>query len=162
MFQYYQNQFCKSSIIYYRNCIKKGCHKNYFLKYSLVNVHGLNPKYFQNMFKSSHRRYSVRKGVIRNFTKFSGKHLCQRSEACNFIKKETLAWVFSCEFFLISKNIFSYRAPPVVTSEKPVTMQFLRIILTECNLVSHWIQCFFRQLIDTQKVLLILIKIGLG
>ena len=28
---------------------------------------------------------------------------------CNFIKKETLAQVFSCEFCEISKNIFSYR-----------------------------------------------------
>ena len=27
---------------------------------------------------SSHRRCSVRKGVLRNFTKFTGKHLCQR------------------------------------------------------------------------------------
>ena len=26
---------------------------------------------------SSHRRCSVRKGVIRNFAKFTGKHLCQ-------------------------------------------------------------------------------------
>ena len=42
----------------------------------------------------------------------SGKHLCQSlffnkvSEACNFIKKEKLAQVFSCEFCEISKNIF--------------------------------------------------------
>ena len=28
-------------------------------------------------FKSSHRRYSIRKGVLRNFTKFTGKHLCE-------------------------------------------------------------------------------------
>ena len=28
-------------------------------------------------------------------------------EACNFIKKETLAQVFSCEFSEISKNTFS-------------------------------------------------------
>ena len=27
--------------------------------------------------RSSHQRCSVRKGVLRNFTKFSGKHLCQ-------------------------------------------------------------------------------------
>ena len=27
--------------------------------------------------KSSHRRCSVRKGVLRNFAKFTGKHLCQ-------------------------------------------------------------------------------------
>ena len=35
---------------------------------------------------------------------------------CNFIKKETLAQVFSCEFCEISKNIFSYRTPPVAAS----------------------------------------------
>ena len=116
MFQYHQNQFCKSSIIYYRNCIKKGCHKNHFLKYFLINVHGLNPQYFQNMFRSSHRRCSVRKGVLRIFTKFSGKHLCQRSEACNFIKKETLARVFSCEFREISENSLFYRTHLVAAS----------------------------------------------
>ena len=27
--------------------------------------------------RSSHRRCSVRKGVLRNFVKFAGKHLCQ-------------------------------------------------------------------------------------
>ena len=33
-----------------------------------------------------------------------------------FIKKETLAQVFSCEFCEISKNTFSYRTPPVAAS----------------------------------------------
>ena len=33
----------------------------------------------------------------------------QRPEDCNFIKKETLAQVLSCEFFEISKNNFFYR-----------------------------------------------------
>ena len=37
-------------------------------------------------------------------------------EACNFIKKETLAQVFSYEFCEISKNTFSYRTPPVAAS----------------------------------------------
>ena len=32
----------------------------------------------------------------------------KRPQACNFIKKETLAQVFSCEFCEISKNIFFY------------------------------------------------------
>ena len=35
---------------------------------------------------------------------------------CNFIKKETLAQVFSCEFCEISKNTFSYGTPPVAAS----------------------------------------------
>ena len=33
------------------------------------------------------------------------------ASACNFIKKETLAQLFSCEFCDISKNTFSYRTP---------------------------------------------------
>ena len=35
------------------------------------------------------------------------------AEACNFIKKESLAQVFSCEFSEISKNTFSYKTPLV-------------------------------------------------
>ena len=31
--------------------------------------------------KSSHRRYSVNKGVLKNFAKFTGKHLCQSLSA---------------------------------------------------------------------------------
>ena len=49
--------------------------------------------------RSSHRRCSVKKVVLRNFTKFTGK-------VCNFLKKESLAQVFSCEFCEISKNTF--------------------------------------------------------
>ena len=59
-----------------------------------------------------------KKIALKNFTKFTGKHLCQslfflsyRSEAYNhdhatynFIKKKTLAQVFSCEFSEIVKN----------------------------------------------------------
>ena len=41
-----------------------------------------------------------------------------QAEPCNFIKKETLAQVFSCEFCDISKNTFSYLTPPVTASEK--------------------------------------------
>ena len=52
------------------------------------------------------QRGSVTKVVLKNFTKFTGKHLCQSLlfykigglEACNFIKKETMAQVLSCEF----------------------------------------------------------------
>ena len=40
----------------------------------------------------------MKKGVLKNFTKFAGKH--------NFIKKETLAQVLSSEFCEISKNTF--------------------------------------------------------
>ena len=38
-------------------------------------------------------------------------------KACNFIKKETLAWVFSCEPCEISKNTFFYRTPMVASAD---------------------------------------------
>ena len=38
------------------------------------------------------------------------------AQACNFIKKETLAKVFSCEFCEVSKNTFFYRTPLVAAS----------------------------------------------
>ena len=37
-------------------------------------------------------------------------------EPCNFIKKETLAQLFSCEFCEIYKNTFYYRTPLVAAS----------------------------------------------
>ena len=81
-------------------------------------------KYFVTISRSSHPEVLCKKGVLRNFAKFRGKHLRQSlflknvaGQACNFIKKETLAQVFSCEFCKISKNIFSYRIPPVAAFE---------------------------------------------
>ena len=61
-----------------------------------------------------------KKGVLRCLAKFTGKDLCQSlfcRPACNFIKKETMAQTFSCQFCEISKNTFSYRTPPVTASE---------------------------------------------
>ena len=64
--------------------------------------------------RSSHPEVFCKKGVLSNFIKFTGKHLCQglflnkvaglRPQTCNFIKKKTLTQVFSCEFWKISKN----------------------------------------------------------
>ena len=65
-------------------------------------------------YRSSRPELFCKKGVLRNFPKFTGKHLCQRlffnkvaglrPNACNVIKKESLVLVFSCEFCEISKN----------------------------------------------------------
>ena len=64
------------------------------------------------------------KRVLRNFAKFTGKHLWQSlffnkvaGLACSFIKKVTLAQVLSCEFCKISENAFFYRTLPVAASE---------------------------------------------
>ena len=39
-------------------------------------------------------------------------------ETCNFIKKEILAQVFSCEFCEIFNNTFFYRTPPVAATRR--------------------------------------------
>ena len=76
-------------------------------------------------YRSSCPEAFCKKGVLRNFAKFTGKHLCQSLflnkvaglwDATSF-KKEALAQVFSCEFCKISKSTFSYRPPPGAASE---------------------------------------------
>ena len=47
----------------------------------------------------------MKKGVLRNFTKFSFFNKVV-GLSLNFIKRETLAQIFSCEFCEISENIF--------------------------------------------------------
>ena len=66
---------------------------------------------------ASHQRCFVQKGVLRNFLKFTGKHLCQ-SLFFNKVKKEALAQVFSCKFCKTSKNIFSTEHFPTTASAK--------------------------------------------
>ena len=65
----------------------------------------------RKMTEAATRGVLLKKGVLRYFTKFTGKHIFQISfliklQAKNFIKKGTLAQVFSCEFSKISKNTF--------------------------------------------------------
>ena len=52
--------------------------------------------------RSNRPELLYKKGVLRNFAKFTGKHLYQSL----FFKKESLAQVDSCEFYGISKNTF--------------------------------------------------------
>ena len=64
------------------------------------------------------RKFSVIK-VLLEISQNSQENNCVRVSflmACNFIKKENLSQVFSCEFWEISKNTFSYRTPPVAAS----------------------------------------------
>ena len=73
-------------------------------------------------FRSSRPEVFCKKGVHRNFAKFTGKHLCQSlffnkvAVPATLLKKNTLEQVFSCEFCEISKNAFCYRTPLVTAS----------------------------------------------
>ena len=54
-------------------------------------------------YRNSHQRCSMKKGILRNFAKFTRKHLCQ-----NLVpwQKGALAQVFSYEVCKISRNVF--------------------------------------------------------
>ena len=56
-------------------------------------------RYCSVCYRSSRPEVFCIKDVLRNFPKFTG-------QACNFIKKEALPQVFSCEFCEISNNTF--------------------------------------------------------
>ena len=66
-------------------------------------------------FESSRLDVFCKKCVLTNFTKFTGKHLCQ-SPFFNRLLKETLAQLLSCEFCEISKSTFFHRTPLVAAS----------------------------------------------
>ena len=59
-------------------------------------------------FRSSRPGVFCKIGVLRNFTKFTGKYVCQ---SLFFNKKETLTRVFYCEFCEIPKNAFFIQHP---------------------------------------------------
>ena len=82
---------------------------------------------------SSHRRFSVKKGVLKHFAKFTGKDLCQSLcfhkvaglRPATLLKTETLAQVFNCEFCDIFMNTFFYKTPPMAA--------FLRCVVKQWN-----------------------------
>ena len=60
-----------------------------------ANVQNISPLVF---YRSSYRRCSVKKGVFRNFAKFTGKHLCQRLFFSKFLKTSLWHRCFSVNF----------------------------------------------------------------
>ena len=76
--------------------------------------------------RSSHRRCSVRKGVLRNFSKFTGKHMCKNlsfnkvAGCLQCYLKRGSTKVLSCEFCEISKNTFFMEHILATASEKDV------------------------------------------
>ena len=102
--------------------------------------HSRNFSYFEILnytFKKQPSDCSIKKGVLKNFTKFTRKHLCQslyfdkvaccRTQACNVIKKQTPTQAFSGEFCEIFKSTFfteHFRATATDISEKPFYQKY--------------------------------------
>ena len=81
--------------------------------------------------RSSHRRCSVRKGVLRNFAKFTGKHLSQGLlfnkaaglRPATLLKKRLWHRCFPVNF-ATSKNTYFYRTLPVAASVDLINIIF--------------------------------------
>ena len=90
-------------------------------------------QFFQNN-RSSHRKYSIKKGLLKNFVKFTGKHFCQslffdKGKGLRPANKtENLVQLFSCEFCEIFRNIFFYRKPSVVASVSAFLAKFYAVL----------------------------------
>ena len=84
---------------------------------SFINILEQRAISSSSIHRSSRPEVFWKKGILKIFTEFSGKHLCQSI----FIKKEALAQVFSYEFCEIFKNIYFYKTPPLAASEAKLT-----------------------------------------
>ena len=74
-------------------------------------------------FRSSHPVVFYKKGILKNFSKFTRKH-----------QEETLAQMFSCEFCEILKNTLLYRTPSAAASVHWISFTlntFRRLKITE-------------------------------
>ena len=87
--------------------------------------------------RSSCSEVFCKKDVLRNFAKFTGKHLSRDS----FLKKQPLAKVFSCEFCEIPKNTFFYGTPPVAASglyHRSFPVNFAKFLWTPFIIEHLW------------------------
>ena len=94
-------------------------------------------QYWGETNKSSLSQIFFKKGILKNFANFKGKHRCWSLFLTKFLLnyqlcyEETPTQVFFYEIFEISKNTIFYRTPPVAASE-----QTHEIFVVHC--VAKW------------------------
>ena len=77
-----------------------------------------------SMYRSSRPEVFCKKGILRNFVKFTGKHQCEslffrlfcRLNPATLLKKRLSQRCFLVNFAKFLKKTFSYRIPPVAAS----------------------------------------------
>ena len=115
---------CISIVIIYREYLKKYITQQSSRKLNLINMllaEFVLSVLHLSIYRSSRPEVFCKKSVLRNITKFTGKHRFSDifkgyRNAFNFIKKESLPQVFSCKFCEISKNAFFHRTHLVAAS----------------------------------------------
>ena len=97
--------------------------------------------------RSSHPEVFCKKGALRNFIKFTGKHLCQSLffnkvadlRLATLLKKRLWHRCFYCEFCEISKNTFFDKTPLVAASDLLSRYLSLRKKLSTFTLLHKFI-----------------------
>ena len=96
--------------------------------------------------RSSRPEVLCKKGVLKNSIKSTGKDLCQSLFFNNFIKKETQAQVFLCEFYEFFRNTYFYRTPLVAASDFSKWYLFRMENLYRCCLELTYMVCTFSEM----------------
>ena len=112
-----KNLNCSSVLIpnIFLNTFEETNTDSYSIAYSLSFTNS-NFKFKLTTPRSSRPEVFCKKAVLRNLTKFTGKHLFQSLFFNKVAGLRPLAQVFSCEFCQISKSTFLHRTPPVAAS----------------------------------------------
>ena len=100
--------------------------------------------------RSRHPEVFYKIGVLKNFAKFTGKHLCQRLsfnkvaglKPETLLKKRLRLMCFFCEIRKIFKNIFFYRTPPFASQ---------KLLLQKLNRSIYLGNCFYQMLAVSLK-----------
>ena len=118
-------------------------------------------------FRSSHQRCSIKKGILRNFTKFTGKHLCQSL----FFDKVGCFWKQTGAGFwilLIFLNLKSVRTCFIVVASRMILLEkVIKACLHLSKDMLKWNLCsshisghgFYNRFITTITIIIISIYI---
>ena len=121
----------EESVTYYI-CDKEGCSLINYYQWNLL--YSVTSKNLENttLYRSSRPEVFCEKGVLRNFAKFTGKHLCHR---VSFLKKGLWYRCFpTCKYYKVSKNTYSYRTPSLAASVCNIS-----IVNVNTRLGTKWI-----------------------
>ena len=103
--------------------------------------------FFNRYYQNQPPEVFYKKGTLKIFSKFTGKHLCQRrffnklqAEVCNFIEKKTPAQVLSCEFW------YKFLRTPLLQNASR------RLLLCETTTYKFWSRKSQWKQLHTQRI----------
>ena len=95
--------------LFFQRCIlnRQTSNKQLLEISQIFNGQGLNRVLYFEMYRSRRSQMLFKKGILKNFTTFTGKHLCW--SLLQLYSKETPTQVFSCKYCGTFKNSYFYR-----------------------------------------------------